>query len=124
MTKKEQEVLYELLGEVKSFMKNTDERHELSQAQFNEHRKKLEEDINKIHEKIDQGQADDKITFEKITDEIYNDTNGIRVRVKSLEGSRDHVKKAAVWLGSSGTLGGLMLTFKEKLSILAEQIFK
>ena len=112
MTKRENEILYRLEEKVSALFDSHKEHRENTDTQF----------VN-INLKIDQGQSEDKIMFEKLSHEIYNDENGLRVRTKSLEDTRKNVKNSLVWLAGSGSIIGMAIAKGKEFLIKLGEYF-
>lgn len=93
-------------------------------ADFKNHSEFMINSVAAIHAKIDAGQAKDDQNYKALHDAIYDNDEGLNIRVKSLEKTRQkaekNIQRGLAWLLSligSGIVS-IILYFKGKLASL------
>lgn len=123
MTQKEQiswmaQTVGELKGIIEAKHQSDLEYKESVKNYFLDQNKKIDDltDYVKKGHNLQQEQLD------KHDSEIYNDVDGLRTRTKSLESTRNNVKKGITWAASAGGLGTLLKTQWENISELFKNL--
>jgi hypothetical protein len=81
----------------------------------NEHKVYLKDSIERLHTKIDEGHKIQDSQIKEIHYELFNDVNGLRTRVMSLEDTRKTLNKGITFVSILTAIGGVVVEFWDSI---------